>query len=244
VGDDPPGTKRCPSCPPGAPPKSLEDFGRDKRTSDGHRAQCKDCVAAAARDARAQRRANGVGPKPRKKALLPGRPEWYLPFLDAYAHCHDVTEAAGVAGIEPRTFWGALCTDQGLIEACKCIREMWLADLQPLMWYMLLCGVDLRTPQMRGPTGPYARHLHKRALKIRALIAYEQTCAYCSRKGNPLTDPDGFSWHLDRINPGTLGGTYEEQNVALACRTCNLQKSDTPLTHRIRSLAEVEAGTP
>lgn len=68
MGDDLfPGTKRCPSCPPGAPPKPLEGFGRDKRRPDGHRAQCKDCVASAARDARAQRRANGVGPKPGKK---------------------------------------------------------------------------------------------------------------------------------------------------------------------------------
>lgn len=48
--------------------KALEEFGPLKRSKDGRRNECKECVARASRDARAARRAAGVGPKPGKKA--------------------------------------------------------------------------------------------------------------------------------------------------------------------------------
>jgi len=82
----------------------------------------------------------------------------------------------------------------------------------------------------------------KLSLRIRAIVAYGQTCAYCSRQGVALLGPDGKAWHLDRINPGALGGEYVAENVCLSCQTCNLRKSDAPSQVLVRNLLAVETG--
>ena len=49
-------------------------------------------------------------------------------------------------------------------------------------------------------------------------------CWYCGGEGGESLGPDGKRWHVDRIMPGKLGGTYRHSNIALACQTCNLDK--------------------
>jgi HNH endonuclease len=94
-----------------------------------------------------------------------------------------------------------------------------------------------------------AAHAERRAsgdgkisLRIRAIVAYGQVCAYCSRKGTALLGPDGKAWHLDRIHPGALGGEYVPENVVLSCQACNLRKSDSLLRVVVRSRLEQETG--
>lgn len=37
--------------------------------------------------------------------------------------------------------------------------------------------------------------------------------------------PDGRVWHIDHLYPEALGGDWKNDNLVLACATCNLRKS-------------------
>ena len=54
---------------------------------------------------------------------------------------------------------------------------------------------------------------------------FSQTCFYCKHVGTGTDGPDGKAWHIDRVIPGSRGGEYTEENVVLACGTCNRSKS-------------------
>ena len=83
-----------------------------------------------------------------------------------------------------------------------------------------------------------------------ALAAYERRqiaeengyrCHYCGLEGSRYCDPDGESWHIDHKHPVSLGGSNDRSNLTLACRACNLAKSDTPYEDfmaRMPNLAE------
>jgi 5-methylcytosine-specific restriction endonuclease McrA len=60
-------------------------------------------------------------------------------------------------------------------------------------------------------------------LRDEVILAFAQVCAYCGRQGNDK-DPDGLSWEIDRIVPGSRGGSYAPENVALSCSRCNSHK--------------------
>lgn len=77
-------------------------------------------------------------------------------------------------------------------------------------------------------------------LRRRAIVAFDRTCAYCSRQGDDLTGPDGKPWELDRIKPGAAGGEYVPENVALACGPCNRRKTDAVGGWPTPSLADLE----
>ena len=47
-------------------------------------------------------------------------------------------------------------------------------------------------------------------------------CEYCLAPQNAC----GYRFHLEHIVPVTLGGPDQESNMALACASCNLAKSD------------------
>ena len=49
--------------------------------------------------------------------------------------------------------------------------------------------------------------------------AQEKTCFYCN-----ADCADG--WHLDHIQPLSKGGEHQPYNLAIACKACNLRKSD------------------
>jgi hypothetical protein len=82
------------------------------------------------------------------------------------------------------------------------------------------------TPEFYQSLHPQRRATSRRKpdLKRRALIAFDQRCAYCTRQGTSMLDPDQWPWELDRIIPGADGGEYEASNVVLACRVCNRDK--------------------
>lgn len=80
-------------------------------------------------------------------------------------------------------------------------------------------------------------------LRREVLRAFDATCQYCGRQGNPVADPDNRHWSIDRIVPARLGGDYEPGNVTLACFRCNSQKRDRsvaaePLDHRLEARSE------
>jgi len=53
-------------------------------------------------------------------------------------------------------------------------------------------------------------------------------CHYCNRPGGPEVGPDARPWHVDHKDPLADGGRDEEENLALACKRCNIAKSDRP----------------
>ncbi|MBM3992634.1 MAG: HNH endonuclease [Planctomycetes bacterium] len=53
-------------------------------------------------------------------------------------------------------------------------------------------------------------------------IRADQRCEYC-RMHQSL---QGATFHVEHIVPQSAGGTSDPENLAIACPSCNLQKSD------------------
>jgi hypothetical protein len=53
-------------------------------------------------------------------------------------------------------------------------------------------------------------------------------CHYCNRPGGPTIGPDARAWHVDHKNPLADGGEDAEDNLALACKRCNIAKGTQP----------------
>ena len=87
-------------------------------------------------------------------------------------------------------------------------------------------GTEYRLSFMTNPIASAPRPNYQSCppkLRIEVIEAYQETCSYCGRKGN-AKDPDGRSWHIDRIIPGSRGGGYSPENITLSCATCNISK--------------------
>jgi hypothetical protein len=53
-------------------------------------------------------------------------------------------------------------------------------------------------------------------------------CHYCGLEGSRYSDADCEPWHIDHKHPVSLGGSNDLSNLTLSCRSCNLEKSNTP----------------
>lgn len=53
-------------------------------------------------------------------------------------------------------------------------------------------------------------------------------CHYCNRSGGTDLGPDDRPWHVDHKHPISRGGPDEDDNLALACKRCNLTKGAQP----------------
>lgn len=60
-------------------------------------------------------------------------------------------------------------------------------------------------------------------------------CAYCGER-RPLT--------LDHVDPLALGGHHDVGNAAMACRSCNSSKNDTPLLIWLASRGPIRKNLP
>ena len=96
-----------------------------------------------------------------------------------------------------------------------------------------------------NPVACFAARARRRALKLAApgrgvtaaqwqdvLDAARGLCAYCNER-KPLT--------MDHIEPLSLGGAHDIDNIAAACQSCNSSKNDAPLVVWLarRALARV-----
>lgn len=72
-----------------------------------------------------------------------------------------------------------------------------------------------------GWTNPAPRESCSPRLRLDVIEVFEYTCQYCNEKGNKKLGPDGRAWHIDRIIPGSKGGSYAPENVTLSCGRCN-----------------------
>jgi len=50
------------------------------------------------------------------------------------------------------------------------------------------------------------------------------TCLYCAESGTETAGPDGRQWHVDHSYPFVQDGDNKDDNLVLACATCNLEK--------------------
>src|SRR3546814_9225126 len=64
-------------------------------------------------------------------------------------------------------------------------------------------------------------------LKDRKAILAKGACAYCGSASGPF--------HIDHVKPFSRGGSNHRSNLKLACRDCNLSKSNKPLSKWRRS---------
>lgn len=53
-------------------------------------------------------------------------------------------------------------------------------------------------------------------------------CHYCNRTGGIDIGPGDRPWHVDHMRPISRGGLDEDENLALACKRCNLTKGAQP----------------
>lgn len=60
------------------------------------------------------------------------------------------------------------------------------------------------------------------------------TCPYCQISGDKDFGPDGRVWHLDHGYPKALGGDDGNDNMILACATCNIRKGKKTATEVLR----------
>ena len=68
------------------------------------------------------------------------------------------------------------------------------------------------------------RENRRKQLRCRLIEEGQAHCHYCGRAGTLDADPDGRVWTVDRVIPGSRGGTYSRDNVVLACWHCNCSK--------------------
>ncbi|MFA5787972.1 MAG: HNH endonuclease signature motif containing protein [Actinomycetota bacterium] len=62
------------------------------------------------------------------------------------------------------------------------------------------------------------------AQRLRIKKRDDHRCRYCGGEGNSRWGPDRRSWHIDHVEPRAGGGTNSDDNLALACATCNMAK--------------------
>ena len=107
-----------------------------------------------------------------------------------------------------------------------------------------------------GPTaapsnpGPVREQSTRAAVsaKKRAEIgrSHNWTCLYCCEPGSEQYGPDGRRWHIDHKYAVARGGDNLDDNLALACATCNLEKKALlmaeflQLRKKPKAMAEVE----
>lgn len=60
--------------------------------------------------------------------------------------------------------------------------------------------------------------------RVRIRIRDNYICGYCKRPGTINKDPDNRLWHIDHKIPYSFGGSDTDDNLLLACTTCNTQK--------------------
>jgi 5-methylcytosine-specific restriction endonuclease McrA len=87
-------------------------------------------------------------------------------------------------------------------------------------------GTEYRLSFMTNPIASAPQPNYKSCpakLRLEVIEAFSKTCAYCGRIGDN-TGPDGRAWEIDRIVPGSRGGSYSPENVALSCGSCNGSK--------------------
>ena len=78
------------------------------------------------------------------------------------------------------------------------------------------------------------------SLRARVVKAFKGRCEYCGVRCGYENHPSRWPT-VDKILPAGLGGRYVDDNIALACLSCNSRKSDsTWFVGPVRSLSQRE----
>lgn len=79
------------------------------------------------------------------------------------------------------------------------------------------------------------------AIRSEVIRRFERTCVYCGNSGDEKNGPDGKPWEIDRIVPGSSGGSYEASNITLSCKECNMKKGAKMAPQNTFSLGDLIA---
>jgi hypothetical protein len=77
-------------------------------------------------------------------------------------------------------------------------------------------------------SNPIARISRPQSWRHEFIREHGYRCHYCNRPGGPSIGPDNRPWHIDHKDPLAEGGEDTEDNIALACKRCNLAKHTQP----------------
>lgn len=76
----------------------------------------------------------------------------------------------------------------------------------------------------RFPSVTYEPSIKTVVRRAKKSLQHVVSCAYCAKVGNEETGPDGKNWHIDHIEPKSLGGSNNPTNLVKSCATCNIKK--------------------
>ncbi|MFF9624218.1 HNH endonuclease [Streptomyces griseosporeus] len=85
---------------------------------------------------------------------------------------------------------------------------------------------------------PITRISRSQAWRQTFIRQHGYRCHYCNRPGGLDIGPDNRPWHIDHKDPLAEGGEDVEENLALACKRCNIFKGTKPY-HQFRAYASV-----
>lgn len=169
--------------------------------------------------------------------LLPSREKWLLVCLADYADewgdsiFPALETLAEKSGMSEDTIKRGLAK---LIELGVIERIAHSTPVSPAFYRIL--GVPEPKKVEKEPNCPAP-------LRRAAIYLFDARCEYCRRRGTKELGPDGSPWTIDRVVPGMRGGTYSPDNVALACRFCNMKKRTQPAPVGTRTVADIRKGS-
>ena len=127
---------------------------------------------------------------------------------------------AGQINDKGATVWFG-CWDVGLIDQTPDGFLEWMAlGPQPLNRAVAPSPSDARADAQKRDTRAANR---KRCAELGERASW--ICIYCQLRGDEYMGPDGRAWHIDHLFPQSKGGDSMEDNLVIACATCNIKKS-------------------
>lgn len=210
--------KTCTAC---REPKPLDEFHRNKRSSDGRHSRCKPCAIAAVR---ASQRKNPEAKRATDRAWRERNPgawrEWRATNAGKERERHR----------KQRERWsqqnaGRVLSDDMTKRCPKCGRTLPETD-----FYLKRNTASGLSPYCRGCCSNAIRRACERAHGP----AYGQICHLCGDEIHIAADADA-----DHLTPRSKGGSDKGSNLRWAHSTCNRSRGNRPLTPIQRKRAGV-----
>lgn len=200
--------------------KPLAEFGAAKTARDGHRSNCKECVAAAARDYVA---AHPDRVKEAQAKYVAANPE---KRRDTYLRSNVKRKESGALAAYTR----AAPHRRRAYHAKRYVENREQMVVQHKKWasanrdVVASIGERWRANKVNAPVNDFT------VAQWRDMLAYYN--GYCGYCGEPCDAPE-----QEHMVPLSRGGSHTESNLAVACRACNARKHTRTLAEYLLALA-------
>lgn len=199
--------------------KDISEFNKNKNSKDGHRAACKQCMSA-------YRKANSEKIKKQKDEWTKNNIEKVREGKKKYRQ--ENFEKISRQKKEWRQKNIDRCREQSKLNHLKRkekgIKSDW-AKNNPDKVKEIKRNYKHRRREIEKTSGLSTKDFKS------WVDSQEKVCKYCSTccKDN---------YHIDHMNPLSRGGLHSLDNLAIACPTCNLTKSNKPLDVWLQEISQ------